>query len=37
MAYKVLTSFKSDLSEKKVDLAKTWTNAFAEKANKKFA
>lgn len=36
-ALKALAEFKKDFDTSKIDLAKTWTNSFAEQANKKYA
>lgn len=36
-ALRALAEFKKDMDASKIDLSKTWTNAFAEKANQKYS
>jgi NitT/TauT family transport system substrate-binding protein len=36
-ALRALAEFKKDFDASKIDLAKTWTNTFAEKANQKYS
>jgi NitT/TauT family transport system substrate-binding protein len=36
-ALRALAEFKKDFDASKIDLAKTWTNTFADKANQKYA